>query len=284
MPTARWRRSSTRPAGSLAAPRLRPRPWGGGPGQLGRALGPVAKLGSKAPAATEPGWPGLCAPTAWRSSRLPDPTAGPAAGWASPTRSTPRRPLEPPCPGGRHPPRPVRPARDDPGAGVARRGARTARVAAGGQPRELVDAARSNGPASGAVQTTRRWPGPAWPGDQDHGAIPGRPPRRPWGAWPGAGTTCSGTGRPGGRAHQAGQHGRTSAVARPALAWTPPGSCWCLPATTRGGWAARLPSLGRGVAPLPASSGGPTVTGSTGAGWPPQPWLVAHRPGPQALP
>jgi hypothetical protein len=43
MPTARWRRSSTRPAGSLAAPRLRPRPWGGGPGQHGRtsAVGPA---------------------------------------------------------------------------------------------------------------------------------------------------------------------------------------------------------------------------------------------------
>jgi transposase len=91
---------------------------------------------------------------------------------------------------------------------VARRGAMKARVAAGGQ-------------------LPRRWPGPAWPCDQDHCAILSRPPRPPCGPWPGAGTTCRRNWTPW-------MSSSPSWSARPrqrcwpclALAWTPPGNCW----------------------------------------------------------
>jgi hypothetical protein len=73
-------------------------------------LGPVAKVGIEGTGSYGAGLARFVRATAWRSSRSTDPTAGPAAAWASPTRSTPRPPPGPPWPG--WPPPSPRPARD----------------------------------------------------------------------------------------------------------------------------------------------------------------------------
>ena len=73
-------------------------------------LGPVAKIGIEGTGTYGAGLARFVRAYGLEVVEVDDPTAGPAAAWASPTRSTPRRPLEPPCLG--WPPPPPRPVRD----------------------------------------------------------------------------------------------------------------------------------------------------------------------------
>jgi hypothetical protein len=169
-----------------------------------------------------------------------------------------------PVRGGLHHPRPVRPGRADPGA-------------AGGAPGRDDGAGRRRRPTAPPCRC--RPPSIAQPAAQvpDHKALAraclalrpeprailSRPPRRPWGPGPALAVPAGGTGRPGCRAHKL--VSPTAPALWPGPAW--PGHRRAAAGTAGdnpGGWAARPPWLGCGVARLPASSGGPTVTGSTG--------------------
>jgi hypothetical protein len=188
-----------------------------------------------------------------------------------------------PVRGGLHPPRPVRPGRADPGA-------------AGGAPGRDDGAGRRRRPTAPPCRC--RPPSIAQPAAQvpDHKALarlPGPATRTPrdlesattaaLGPWPGAGGTCRRNWTPWMSSSQAGQPGRTSAVARPGMAWTPPGSCWD---------GRRQPGRLGSEAALARLWGGPAarLLGRTDrhrlnrGGSPRQPCLVAHHPGPHALP